>query len=138
MTRLLLIVALLVTSALSAQTTQAAPNVAPYPTIYTPEIQLGSSTQPSVITVPPVVEVPGGELFAASPEPPVSNAPPFSTELLAARHFDFITSPLDQVSPGSMEDTSISLGEYARNLRVQKQAAASARATPNAIAQPTK
>jgi hypothetical protein len=91
-----------------------------------------------VITVPPVVEVASGEHFATSPEPPVSNAPPASTELLATRHFDFITSPVDQATPGSMEDTSISLGEYARKLRAQKQAAAISRATPNAMSQPTK
>jgi hypothetical protein len=137
MTRLL-IAAFLVASALSAQTTPAVPYVVPYPTIYTPEIQLGSTTQPSVITVPPVVEVASGEHFATSPEPPVSNAPPASTELLATRHFDFITSPVDQATPGSMEDTSISLGEYARKLRAQKQAAAISRATPNAMSQPTK
>jgi hypothetical protein len=101
--------------------------------IYAPEIHLGSIYQPTTITVPPAEVAP-----ATPPQPYVSNAPPASTEELASRHFDFITSPLDQVVPGSMNDTSISLGEYARQLRAEKQRQPSPAApTPNAIASPT-
>ncbi len=93
--------------------------------LYTPEIQLGSATQPAIVTVPPVEEA-----MPAS-EPYVSNAPPASTALLSTRHFDFITAP-EEVTPGSMEDTSISLGDYARQLRAAKQNSP----LPNAIASP--
>ncbi len=93
--------------------------------IYTPEIKLGSATQPSVVTVPPIEEV------VPSPAPYVSNAPPASTALLSTRNFDFIVSPED-IIPGSMEDTSISLGTYARELRAEKQNSP----LPNAIAIP--
>jgi hypothetical protein len=99
------------------------------PALYAPEIHLGSNTEPSTITVPTVEEVP-----ATPAQPFVSNAPPASTEFLATRHFDFITSP-EKIVPGSMEDTSISLGEYARQLRAEKQTSPST-ATPNAIASP--
>ena len=123
----------LLAAALQAQTTQTVP----YSSIYTPEIHLGSADTPSTITVPPVVEVSGTEFFTPSPLPLVDNAPPASTALLATRHFDFITSPLGQVTRGSMEDTSISLGEYARQLRASKQAK-NASAAPSAMAQPTR
>ena len=97
--------------------------------IETPKIQLGSSTEPSIIMIPPVVEVTPGQPAA----PRVSNAAPASTELLASRHFDYIVSPLEKIVPGSMEDTSISLGEYARQLRASKSHAP----TPDAMAKPT-
>ncbi len=130
----LLITALLFASVLSAQNVP----VVPYESIYTPEIHLGSATEPSTITVPPVVEVP-----SQPARPQVSNAPPASTALLSTRHFDFITSPLNEVTPGSMEDTSISLGDYARQVRVQKQQAAANRTAPtttnpHSMAQPAK
>jgi hypothetical protein len=99
-------------------------------TLYAPEIHLGSATEPSTITAPPIEEIP-----ATPTQPYVSNAPPASTELLATRHFDFVTSP-EKVVPGSMEDTSISLGEYARQLRAEKQMQRTPSATPNAIASP--
>lgn len=98
--------------------------------VYTPEIRLGSATEPSIVTVPPIEEV--------TPNPPeehVSSAPPASTELLSTRHFDFITAPMAEALPGSMEDTSISLGEYARQLRAAKEKSLLP-STPNAIAQP--
>lgn len=98
--------------------------------IYTPEIQLGSATQPSIVTVPPI------EAQVPIPAPYVSNAPPASTELLSLRHFDFVVSPED-VIPGSMEDHSISLGEYARELRAAKQGSPLPNASPNAIGNPT-
>jgi hypothetical protein len=97
-------------------------------TIYTPEIQLGSADRPAVVTEPPVIE----QISVPTEEPRESNATPASTELLSTRHFDFITSPM-AVRPGSMEDTSISLGEYARQLRAQRQKSP----TPNAIANPS-
>jgi len=102
-----------------------------YGSIRTAEIQLGSGTTPTVITVPPVVEVSGSRAEEAQ----VGNAPPASTEQLAMRHFDFIASPVASFSPGSMADTSISLGEYARQLRAQKQAELPMTA-PGAMAQP--
>ncbi len=98
--------------------------------IYTPEIQLGSATQPAIVTVPPI------EAAVPVPEINVSNAPPASTALLSTRHFDFIVSP-DDVVPGSIEDTSISLGEYARQLRAAKQRSPLPDAVPNAIGNPT-
>jgi hypothetical protein len=93
--------------------------VFPYGPLYTPEIHLGSATTPSTITEAPVVVVVRGQ----DAEPVISNAPPASTELLATRHFDFIvSSALELISPqGNMTDNSISLGEYSRQLRAQKQ-----------------
>jgi hypothetical protein len=134
MSRMLLITALMYAPVLCAQNIP----VIPYESIYTPEIHLGSATEPSTITVPPVVEV-----TSQPAEPQVSNAPPASTALLATRHFDFITSPLDEVTPGSMEDTSISLGDYARQLRAQRQQAAANRTAPattnpHSMAEPAK
>jgi hypothetical protein len=131
MARSLFLAALLFAPALSAQSLQTIPLTS----IYTPEIHLGSATEPSTITVPPLVEVP-----SQPAEVRVSNVPPASTDLLASRHFDFITSPLSFVVPGSMADTSLSLGEYARRLRAQKRTAAmpSRHAAPGAMGQPTK
>jgi hypothetical protein len=134
MSRLLLITAVLFAPALCAQNIP----VVPYESIYTPEIHLGSATEPSTITVPPVVEVTSRPI-----EPEASNAPPASTALLATRHFDFIVSPLDTITPGSMADTSISLGDYARQVRAERQQAAANRTAPattnpNSMAQPAK
>lgn len=126
MAALVLVCLLWLAAPLQAQNTYATP-IAPSYGVYAPEIHLGSATEPTTITVPPVEEVP-----ANSPPPFVSNAPPASTELLATRHFDFVTSP-EKIVPGSMEDTSISLGEYARQLRAEKQRSP---APPNAIASP--
>jgi hypothetical protein len=69
------------------------------------------------------MEIPGSEMYRPPSEPYVSNAPPASTELLATRHFDYIVSPLELGFDlhGNMSDTSVSLGEYARQLRAQKQ-----------------
>jgi hypothetical protein len=113
----------------------ASPLYAQYPgIIYTPEIHLGSATEPSTITVPPIEFVPD-----ARPEPEVSSATPADTELLAQRHWDFVVSPMEGVGfcpQGSMADTSISLGKYARQLRDQKHKAVSPTA-PNGISWPT-
>lgn len=99
--------------------------------ITTPKIQLGSDLQPSVIDVAPVIvdETP----VPSSSIPSVSNAKPASVELLSTRHFDYIISPLDKIVPGSMEDTSISLGDYARQLRAERRS----KPSPNAMAQPS-
>lgn len=133
MAALLLACVLLLAAPLSAQNpVVVAPPGVPG-VLYTPEIHLGSATDPSTITEPPIEEV-----SPIPPEPYVSNAPPASTTLLSTRHFDFITSPLNEVIPGSMEDTSISLGEYARQLRAAKQKPPlPPAAAPNAIAGPT-
>jgi hypothetical protein len=114
---------LLLASGLGAQTVPT--NT--YGPLYTPEIHLGSANEPSTITAPPVVvEVPGQTV-----EPEVSNAPPASTELLSSRHFDFIVSPVSESvsTHGNIADTTISLGEYARQLRAQKNAASSGSTT---------
>ena len=99
--------------------------------ITTPRIRLGSGSQPPVIDVSPVVvdESP----VPSSSIPMVSNAMPASTELLSARHFDYIVAPVLKVEPGSMEDTSFSLGDYARQLRAERQN----KPSPNAMANPT-
>jgi hypothetical protein len=84
---------------------------------------------PSVVQVPPVlIEEEGASSYA----PGVGNTTPASTDLLASRHFDYIVSPLDNIVPGSMEDTSISLGDYARQFRAGKTHAP----TPDAMARP--
>jgi hypothetical protein len=131
MRRLVLTLALLLASPLLAQNsgTTYLPPGAPA-LVYTPEIHLGSATEPSTVTVPPIEEV-----IPVPSESYVSNAPPASTALLATRHFDFITAPFAEALPGSMEDTSVSLGEYARQLRAGKQKSLLP-STPNAIAQP--
>jgi hypothetical protein len=124
----LFVAGLLFVPALGAQTT---PFIT-YNSIRTPEIQLGSGTAPTTITAPPVIEI-----SSLPSEPQVSNASPADTELLAGRHFDFIVSPIAEFpwTRGNMADTSISLGEYARQLRAQKPSATN-QAFPNAIAQP--
>jgi hypothetical protein len=132
MSRAALIAALLIASPLLAQevqTTSYLPPAAPA-LIDTPEIHIGSATEPSAVTVPPIEEI-----TSQPSEPYAGNAPPASTALLATRHFDFIVSPVAVFTSGSMEDTSISLGEYARQLRTQKQRTLLPSA-PGAIAQP--
>lgn len=97
--------------------------------VQTPKIQLGTDLEPSVITVPPVV------VDDSATQPLAltgSNATPASTELLATRHFDYIVSPVQEAAPGSMADTSISLGDYARQLRAEKHN----KPSPNAMANP--
>jgi hypothetical protein len=84
--------------------------------IYTPEIHIGSATEPSTITVPPVEE-----LIPNISATEISRAAPAGTALMARRNFDYVVSPLEQDVPGSMEDTSLSLGNYARQLRAGKQ-----------------
>jgi hypothetical protein len=127
---ILIAVCVLLTAPLSAQNVYSYSGSAFAPgNITTPKIQLGSDIQPSVIQVAPVVvdESPGVPYEAA-----VGNATPASTELLSTRHFDYIVSPVQEIVRGSMEDASISLGDYARQLRAEKQT----KPSPNAMAQP--
>jgi hypothetical protein len=129
MRRTVLIAALLFASPLLAQDSETRTYLPPGAPamVYTPEIQLGSATVPSTVTVPPIEQIiPNASEY-------VSNAPPASTALLSMRHFDFVVAPMRQALPGSMEDTSISLGEYARQLRAEKQKSL---LNPDAIAQP--
>ena len=85
-------------------------------TIYTPGIHIGSASPASTMSLPRMEEpVPN------APEATARGALPADTALLATRHFDYIISPLDEIIPGSMEDSSMSLGDYARQLRAEKQ-----------------
>jgi hypothetical protein len=63
---------------------------------------------------------------------------PYNLQLLATRHFDFIVAPKATPRRGSMEDNSISLGEYARQLRAEKEKSARPQPAPmpGAMAQP--
>jgi hypothetical protein len=61
-----------------------------------------------------------------------------SPSLLAARRFELVESPVapPAIIRGDMADTSISLGEYARKFRLQKQRAevrAAAKITPQPV-----
>jgi hypothetical protein len=133
MRSLLISAALLLAAPLFAQNAYTYPGSAYYPgAVQTPRIQLGTDLEPSVVTVPPVV------VDESATQPLAltgSNAAPASTELLASRHFDYIVSPVgpvEEIVPGSMEDTSISLGDYARQLRAEKHN----KTSPDAMAQP--
>jgi hypothetical protein len=123
MRSLLISVALLLAAPLFAQNSYS-PGV-----VQTPKIQLGTDLEPSIVTVPPVVVDESATQPLATTG---SNAGPASTELLASRHFDYIVSPIEEIVPGSMEDTSISLGDYARQLRAEKRN----KPSPDAMAQP--
>ncbi len=129
MRSLLIAVVLLLAAPLFAQNTGYSENGYSPGVIQTPKIQLGTDLEPSVVTVPPVVV----DESATQPlAPTVSNATPASTELLSTRHFDYIVSPVTEIVPGSMADTSISLGDYARQLRAEKHN----KPSPDAMAQP--
>ena len=102
-----------------------------YGYIQTPEIQLGGDLTPTIVKIPEVVtETQGG---AAAPLS--SQSAPANPELLANIHFDYIVAPEEKVMPGSLEDTSISLGEYARQLRAGN-TAGEALQQPGAMAGP--
>jgi hypothetical protein len=86
------------------------------PGIITPEVHLGSLYEPSVVTLPPVL--------VETPELPIAGgyAPPYGMEPEAPgierpEGFDYLISPTSEFFPGNMADASISLGEYARELR---------------------
>ncbi len=101
-------------------------------TLHVPEAHPGSPAKPSTVAVPHAAKQleSGSRLL-----PETSPAAPASTELLATRHFDFIVSPIAPApSPrGTMADSSISLGEYARRLRAGKRRTAGNTA-PNSMA----
>jgi hypothetical protein len=87
--------------------------------VETPEVHLGSATEPSVLQIPPLlIEQPGLPI----PPPPLAdeyesaNQPP----MCAPAQFDYLVAPTGELFPGSMADSSISLGEYARELRSHK------------------
>lgn len=112
-------IVLLLSAPMSAQYVPYLPGV-----VKTPEVHLGTGDQPSVVNVPPVVVVDQGvdsynpevgEPFYAPPLP----AEPYADEMgmAEAPYFDYLISPVAEFAPGSMEDTSVSLGEYARELR---------------------
>jgi len=127
---LLISAALLLAAPLMAQNSNSYPDSDYSPGIIkTPKIQLGTGFEPSVITVPPVVVDLSNTQPLALTE---SNAAPASTAFLATRHFDYIVAPAQGIIPGSMEDTSISLGDYARQLRAEKRN----KPSPDAMAQP--
>ena len=140
MSRILLIAALLIASPLLAQTSGD---------LSAPVTHLGSATlsttapQTSVPLTPeapaeaqPVTNVPATHLGSATPSPTVpetpvetpslddrgSNAILASSSQLAARRFELsdVSYAPGALVRGDMADTSISLGDYARNLRDQK------------------
>ena len=87
------------------------------PIVTTPEIHLGSATEPSIVRIPPVIvqtPLPRFELPAGYAE-----AEPVTTAAMQ-RGFDFVVSPVGALYPGSMNDDSVSLGDYARQIRSQK------------------
>jgi len=89
------------------------------PGLVTPEIHLGSADEPTVVKVPPVVvQQPGLAPYGAAPEefqPEEQSAEP-----MPALAFDYLVSPTSEFFPGSIADNSVSLGEYARELRAHK------------------
>ena len=154
MARLLLISVLMNLLALAAQTT---PTVT-YNSIQTPEISLNSIKTP--YTSLRSIGTPDSNIDAAAytgTAPPSAEAlsqpssqsavaellsePISRTALLALRNFDFVISPIHEFAPGSMEDLSISLGEYARQIRAQRKnensQTAPLKMTPNIMSQPT-
>ncbi len=87
------------------------------PIVETPEIHLGSATEPSIVRIPPVITqtpLPRFELPAGYDETEAV------TTAAMPGYFEFIVSPAGAYYPGSMDDGSVSLGEYARQLRSQK------------------
>ena len=86
------------------------------PIVGTPEIHLGSATEPSIVRIPPVIMETPLPRFEA-PEYAASEG---VTTAAMPRAFDFVVSPVGAYYPGSMDDSSVSLGDYARQLRSQK------------------
>jgi hypothetical protein len=87
------------------------------PVVGTPEIHLGSATEPSIVRIPPVIMQTPLPRF----EPPegYAESEPVTTAAMNGS-FDYLVSPVGAYFPGSMDDNSVSLGEYARQLRSQK------------------
>ncbi len=89
------------------------------PIVGTPEIHLGSATEPSIVRIPPVlVETPLPRFELPGEYTEGEFAPPTSAAMRGS--FDYLVSPVGELYPGSMGDDSVSLGEYARELRSQK------------------
>ena len=87
------------------------------PIVGTPEIHLGSATEPSIVRIPPVIvqtPLPRFERQAGYAE-----TEPVTTAAMQGG-FDFLVSPVGALYPGSMDDSSVSLGDYARQIRSQK------------------
>lgn len=81
-------------------------------------------------------EAPSGSASSEQGEALPPTGYPYNLQTLATRHFDFIVAPTT-VLRGSMEDTSISLGEFARQLRAEKREASQpAPPQPGAMAAP--
>ena len=89
------------------------------PIVGTPEIHLGSATEPSIVRVPPVIVETPLPRFELPAEPMEGEYAPSTTAAMYGG-FDYLVSPMAELYPGSMGDNSISLGEYARELRSQK------------------
>ena len=88
-----------------------------YGPIMTPEIHLGSATEPSLVRLPPV--------FVATPLPGFpgeygETEPGDMTAAAMHGGFDYLVSPVGAYYFGSMDDSSVSLGDYAREIRSQK------------------
>jgi hypothetical protein len=86
------------------------------PIVGTPEIHLGSATEPSIVRIPPVIVQTPLPRFEA---PEYAESEPVTAAAMRGG-FDFVVSPVGAYYPGSMDDSSVSLGEYARQLRSQK------------------
>lgn len=80
--------------------------------VQTPQIHLGIAGEPSVIAIPPVIAVQPGLPIG----PPLGDFEPQPEPEM----FDYLVDPSGALFPGSMADASISLGEYARELRAHK------------------
>jgi hypothetical protein len=96
------------------------------PIVQTPEIHLGSATEPSIIRIPPVIMETPLPRFEPPAEYPESSA----AAMPAGFGFDYLVSPMGELFPGSMGDDSVSLGDYARELRNQKHGPAPRVLTP--------
>ena len=88
------------------------------PIVGTPEIHLGSATEPSIVRIPPVIVQTALPRFE-TPEYAANETGPVTTAAMRG-YFEYIVSPAGAYYPGSMDDSSVSLGEYARQLRSQK------------------
>ena len=89
------------------------------PIVGTPEIHLGSATEPSIVRIPPVIVQTPLPNFGLGPEYAEAQAEPVTTAAMQG-NFDFLVSPVGAFYPGSMADGSVSLGDYAREIRSQK------------------
>lgn len=89
------------------------------PIVGTPEIHLGSATEPSIVRIPPVIVQTPLPRFELPAEYYGDETQPVTTAAMQGNYFDFIVAP-GGLNPGSMDDNSVSLGDYARQIRSQK------------------